>query len=37
MLAGAHCREAVRLRGALQVDLGPEFEVVLDLWEVPPP
>lgn len=37
VLAGAHAREAVRLHRALQVELGPELEVVLELWEVPAP
>jgi hypothetical protein len=36
-LADAHAREAARLHRALQAELGPDFEVVLDLWEVPAP
>jgi hypothetical protein len=32
-----HAREALRLRRALQDDLGPGFRVVLDLWEAPAP
>jgi hypothetical protein len=30
-----HAREAVRLHRAVQQDLGPGYEVVLDLWEAP--
>lgn len=32
-VAEAHAKEAVRLRRALQADLGPQYEITLDLWE----
>ncbi|WP_258725136.1 hypothetical protein [Cellulomonas sp. NS3] len=32
--ADAHAQEAVRLQRALQTDLGDDYEVVLELWEV---
>lgn len=36
-IAAAHALEATRLRDALQADLGPQYDVVLDLWEAPLP
>lgn len=33
--AESHAREARRLHRALQDELGPGYEVSLDLWEVP--
>lgn len=36
-LIPGHALEAQRLRLALAEELGPDYEVVLDLWETPPP
>lgn len=33
--ADGHAQEAERLQRALQADLGHDYEVVLQLWEVP--
>lgn len=36
-LVAEHALEAQRLRLALAEELGPDYEVVLDLWEAPAP